>query len=230
VSSGARSQSTCAIDNSGGLWCWGDNQRGQLGDGTTVDRHAPVPVTSDAGDQPFAGITDVCNGLRHTCARRVDGSLWCWGDDSENQLGDSGAATGSTRTRPVAVAFSGHAAAGGLSCGDHHTCALRDDGTLWCWGQNQDGQLGSGAYAAALQPVQVSALAATVESVICAGDHTCARDRDGSLWCWGKDEQDLLFAGASSAAPLPVQVFCDGDGACEPDRGEDAALCPADCG
>jgi alpha-tubulin suppressor-like RCC1 family protein len=230
VAGGVRSQSTCAISNSGALWCWGGNSHGQLGDGTTTDRRAPVPVSTDASGASFTTMTDVCSGQRHTCARRVDGTLWCWGDDTHNQIGDGNSSTTRVRTRPVPVAFAGQAAAGGLACGDHHTCALRTDGTLWCWGRNQDGQLGSGAYTPAPEPVQVSALADSVASVICGSERTCARTHDDSLWCWGKDEQDLLFAGTRSATPVAVQVFCNGDGVCEPDRGEDAALCPADCG
>lgn len=143
---------TCARRADGTAWCWGLGEYGQLGDGTrggsTGLRTKPVQVARSGG--ALTGVTSVGAGASHTCARRSDGSAWCWGLAFNGQLGDgtSGDPATNLRLRPVRVVratgpFTGVRAVDG---GDFHTCAVRTDRTVWCWGANQHGQLGRGSF------------------------------------------------------------------------------------
>jgi alpha-tubulin suppressor-like RCC1 family protein len=146
---------TCARRTNGTVWCWGNAfyVYGQLGDGTrgaaaTGLRTTPVQVVRSGS--VLTGITSVGTGASHTCARRVDGSAWCWGLGSKGQLGDgtTGDPTDHLRLRPVRVVRSAGAFTGvrSIDGGDFHTCALRTDRSVWCWGANDAGQLGRGSF------------------------------------------------------------------------------------
>jgi alpha-tubulin suppressor-like RCC1 family protein len=126
-----------------GLFCWGSNDAGQLGDGTTVERRTPVLVSGG----PFASVSA---GGSHTCALNSAGAAYCWGANDHGQLGDG---TPTTRTTPVLVA-------GGLtflavSAGGSHSCGVTVSGT-YCWGANGNGQLGNGTTTDSAVPVRVS--------------------------------------------------------------------------
>ena len=207
VSSGTNSDSTCAVDNGGYTWCWGKNSQGQLGDGTTRSRSTPTMIATDANGDAFNGVTDVCVGKQHACGRRSSGEVWCWGSDSHGQLGDDHRRR--SQRRPVRVALSGDAQLYGLSCGSEHTCALLSDGSLECWGSNRDGQLGDGSFRSRRTPVAVTGLEAPVEKLTLASRHSCAIERDGQIWCWGRDSQDVLFPGRRSNVPVALDFARD---------------------
>ncbi|MBI4700605.1 MAG: hypothetical protein HY744_05490 [Deltaproteobacteria bacterium] len=140
---------TCAVKAGGTLWCWGNNEYGQLGDGTTQDETSPVQV-SVLGTSALA----VAGGQAHTCAVKAGGTLWCWGRNANGQLGDG---TTQDKTSPVQVPALGTSALA-VAAGNDHTCAVKAGGTLWCWGNNEYGQLGDGTTQKKLSPVQVTAL------------------------------------------------------------------------
>ncbi len=125
---------TCALTVSGGALCWGANNRGQLGNGTTVTATLPVQVLDLT-----SGVTAITAGMDHTCALIDDGSVKCWGANDRGQLGDG---TLTAHASPVAVG--GLVGAIALDAGVYHTCALTATGGGKCWGWNQDGQLGNG--------------------------------------------------------------------------------------
>jgi alpha-tubulin suppressor-like RCC1 family protein len=189
---------SCARKQDGTLWCWGRNDYGQLGDGTTVQKSSPVQV-------PVLGATvvEVSLGGAHSCARKQDGTLWCWGANYNGQLGDD---TTASTSSPVQVFVLGNSVIE-VALGDRHGCARKQDGTLWCWGANYDGQLGDGTKAQKSSPVQVVALGATVVEVALGGAHTCARKQDGTLWCWGANSSyGQLGDGTKAQKSLPVKV------------------------
>jgi alpha-tubulin suppressor-like RCC1 family protein len=140
---------TCAVVESGGVKCWGDNAMGQLGGGTTGGTSlAPVDVT---GLPPAEAAVELCSGNLHTCAVLEGGGVWCWGDNREGQLGD-----GTTESLSSAVEVAGlSSAARDVACGSGFSCALLQAGTLQCWGGGWDGQLGSGSLESSPVPVDV---------------------------------------------------------------------------
>jgi alpha-tubulin suppressor-like RCC1 family protein len=137
---------TCAILN-GAAKCWGKNTNGQLGNGSTGDSAVPVTVFGLT-----SGISAVSTGGFHTCALSTSDSVQCWGLNSSGQLGNS-----TTQSTLIPVSVLG--LPGGISkiaAGGQHTCALIQDGSIWCWGENWSGQLGIGSRSYSNHPVQVS--------------------------------------------------------------------------
>jgi alpha-tubulin suppressor-like RCC1 family protein len=130
----AGAQHACARLKDGSVMCWGDNHRGQLGDGTTKAKTAPVKV------KDLTNAVALALGGDHSCALLADGSVRCWGAGAKAQLGDPGNAD---HAEPFAVP--GLSGATSLSSGAEHLCARMADGTYLCWGANESGELGSGA-------------------------------------------------------------------------------------
>jgi alpha-tubulin suppressor-like RCC1 family protein len=143
---------TCAVLNDGTLRCWGWNYYGQLGDGTNTDSNLPVTVSGISN-----AVAVSAGGLdygSHTCAVLNDGTLRCWGANWNGQLGNG---TNTDSNLPVVVSGISNAvavSAGGLDYGSH-TCAVLNDGTLRCWGDNGVGQLGGGWFGNPPFPVPV---------------------------------------------------------------------------
>ena len=144
------------------MWCWGDNSYGKLGDGTMTDRPTPVAV-SGLG----SGVLTVAAGRQHTCAVTSSGAIGCWGHNGYGQVGDG---TTTNRLVPVGVSGLGSVVAA-VSAGGYHTCAVTNAGAVWCWGANDNGQIGDGTtYTNRLTPVGVSRLGAGV-ALVSAGSN-----------------------------------------------------------
>lgn len=160
-----------------------------------MERNAPVPVTEV---ENAVGITA---GDRHTCALLDDGTVSCWGNNSAGQLGVGNTSASPSPLRVRDLDRVTHITSGPSSA--RHTCALRDDGGLWCWGANDHGQLGDGSTDTRLVPVLV---ATDVVSVSAGAASTCAAWRDGSIQCWGRNDQGQLGDGTLGprSAPTPV--------------------------
>jgi alpha-tubulin suppressor-like RCC1 family protein len=192
-------QHACAVKTDHSLWCWGWNDAGQLGDGTTTVQPNPVPVQVSGHATGWAAVSA---GYQHTCAVKTDGTLWCWGENTYGQLGD-----GTPGDSLVPVQVSGHATDwAAVSAGLLHTCAVKTDHSLWCWGYNGYGELGNGATTDSLVPVQVSGHATNWAAVTAGQYHTCAVKTDHTLWCWGENGYGTLGDGSTTSSPVPVQV------------------------
>lgn len=211
------SRHTCAVlaGGAGGgvagggvVSCWGDDSAGQVG----VDPAGPVvarPTTVlGAGGDPLAGVVGVAAGEAHTCAVTARGALWCWGDNSAGQLGAPPAELASSAI-PVEVLDAG-VVAPITGPGASHTCALEDDGSLWCWGANGAGQVGDGSRGDVAAPVEVMP-AGQVLSAAAAGQETCALLADRTVACWGAGDQGQLGDGGKDgrASPGPVRGLSD---------------------
>jgi alpha-tubulin suppressor-like RCC1 family protein len=196
---------TIALRQDGSVWAWGNNELGQLGDGSSgVNnyRSTPVQVTG------LANITAIAGGEHHTVALMQDGSLWAWGDNEHGQLGDGTSGADNYRTTPVQVAGLSNVTA--IAGGEDHTIALKQDGSVWAWGDNEHGQLGDGTSGIdnyRSTPGQVTGIS-NVTAVAGRGDHTIALKQDGSVWAWGNNEHGQIGDGTGGNAnrPTPVQV------------------------
>lgn len=188
---------SCLLDAAGQLRCWGYNQNGQLGDGTNVTR--PLPVVVPGG--PFLAASA---GNYHTCAITVAHRALCWGLNGDGQLG-----TDSTTNRysPAAVANLDVDVVA-ISAGGATTCAVVADGSVYCWGNNQYGQIGDGTTERRLTPARVTGLA-NATSVSASSAHVCATSGAGTVVCWGWEYHGRLGNGAGSVngyQMTPVEV------------------------
>ena len=163
VSISAGQAHSLAVRSDGTAWAWGDNQSGQLGDGTTTDRLTPVQVS---GLTKVAAVSAsrccTASGEYFSLAVRTNGSAWSWGDNGYGQLGDG---TTDDRHVPGRVVGLGHVAVVGVTAGTFHGVAVRSDGTVFGWGHNGYGQLGDGTEVGRPTPVKVVGLSG-VESVV----------------------------------------------------------------
>jgi len=188
---------TVAIRNDGTLWAWGQNWAGQLGDGTITGRTTPVQIGSDR-DWHF-----VSAGESHTLAIKRNGTLWAWGSNQYGRLGDD---TTQDRFRPVPVPIGlTEANWASVSAGPSHTMAIRTDGTLWGWGNNQHGQIGDNTTWVRHSPVQIG-VAATWASVSAGPSHTMAIRTDGTLWGWGNNQHGQLGDNTTFDRRIPVRI------------------------
>jgi len=169
-------ENTCAITTGGILLCWGRNDFGQLGDGSTFDRHTPVEVVGLA-----TPTWAVAMGRNHTCALSVGGGVSCWGDNAHGQLGD-----GSTKASVLPVNVVGLASGvAAIAAGDEHTCALMAAGNVRCWGANVNGAVGDRTRTDRTTPVGVVDLAAGATAISAGGFGACAVLSNGRVKCWG---------------------------------------------
>ncbi len=136
---------TCGVRADRSLWCWGNNGDGQLGLGDETNRLVPNRVGTDLD------WVEISTGVYHTCGVRADRSLWCWGSNGAGQLGLGD----TTLTRLVPTRVGTDLDWAKISTGADHTCGVRTDRSLWCWGLNDRAQLGLGDLTDRLVPTRV---------------------------------------------------------------------------
>jgi alpha-tubulin suppressor-like RCC1 family protein len=192
---------TCAIRTDGTLSCWGANGQGQVGTTTNLVTRflVPSPVMN------LTNVSAVAAGGFHTCALS-GGLVFCWGSSSYGQVGVGGAIPGSPVRTPTQVAGLSNVVS--IAAGQFHTCAVRANGTMACWGDGFDGQLGTGiaggSYATSV-PVNVPGVNNAVE-VTAGFGHTCIRRSNNTASCWGANNNGQLGDGTSSQDPVPSPV------------------------
>jgi len=197
ISLSAGKRHTCALTSNGGIKCWGGNNDGQLGDGTTIDRHTPVDVSGLT-----SGVQAIAAGSSHTCALMTNGEVKCWGDNENAQLGD-GATINQNKPVNVVGLSSGVKA---VAAGDGHTCALTGSGGIKCWGRNTSGQLGDGTTLERRTPVDVNGLTSGVQAIATGISHTCALMISGGVKCWGNNYEGELGDGTTINRSTPIDV------------------------
>jgi alpha-tubulin suppressor-like RCC1 family protein len=188
----------CALLVDGTVSCWGLDEAGQLGDGDTISKGSPVVASG------VTNVVDLFAGSEQTCALLGDKTVKCWGDNLFGEVG-MGAVTQTGQT-PVTVTGLSNVIALGTGSNAYHTCAIVSDGTSWCWGANDAGQLGHGPGPSSPTPVAVSGLAGAVALALGAS-HTCALLADGTVRCWGSNQGGMLGLDQSvQFASTPTKV------------------------
>jgi alpha-tubulin suppressor-like RCC1 family protein len=202
---------SCGLAATGAVSCWGNNANGQLGNGTTTGSSTPVPALSVGG--ATSGLM-VDGGPHHTCAILATGTAKCWGNNVNGGLGNG---TLNVVPNPIPVPVGSltglrSISAGGnpATTGNQNSCAVEASGTVWCWGDNLRGQLGTGQDRFALPrsstPVQVVGITNAV-AVSTEDWHACAALSNGTVKCWGNNSRGELGNGTTTESNLPVTVL-----------------------
>ncbi len=186
----SQGERACAIKRDGTLWCWGDNDHGELGIDSTERALDPMQVGVERDWVDVAISGDV---FGHTCGVRADGSLWCWGVNTDGQLG-RGETDLTAIDEPQRVDDATDWVQ--VAVGSAHSCALKRDRTLYCFGRGTNGQLGRGTTADELVP---AVLGGTWEEVRAYGVRTCGVSAGGALRCWG-----VRSDGTAGPTPTPI--------------------------
>ncbi|MCM8806244.1 MAG: FG-GAP-like repeat-containing protein [Candidatus Omnitrophica bacterium] len=209
----AGGQHNLVLKHDGSVWTSGSNYYGQLGINSTVTDSPNVQVKDTTGNGYLSGIIMVSAGGFHSCALSYDGTVYTWGANSAGQLGDG---TTSRRNIPVKVKSSdGTGELKGItyiSAGCTHTAAVKMDGSLWMWGNNNYGQLGNNSTTNSNLPVQVHGemdrgFLTKVKKVACGPEHTLALLEDGTVWAWGRNHYGQLGNGTTQDSFVPVKVL-----------------------
>jgi alpha-tubulin suppressor-like RCC1 family protein len=225
----------CAVTNSGGVICWGNNQLGQLGNGNLTNQATPVAVIG------LSGVADIGVGGRRVCALTSAGALRCWGEqavppplvtpagmDTGVTLVGGGdfvncarkgdqtycwgsntfgeLGTGSTGSSTTIPQLTSVGPTIAIAGGNIFTCALTAAGAAMCWGGNNVGQLGDGTTTNRATPATVSGLGADVAAISTGANHACALKNNGEVWCWGRNADRNLGDGTNVQRTTPVQV------------------------
>lgn len=193
VSVSAGTNTSCAVKADATAWCWGLGDGGRLGNGAFGDSSTPVQVPG------ISDATQVSSGASGTCLRTSEGLAKCWGEIAVR--GDGGTLVATT---PVTASITGVRK---VAVGTQAACALKSDETVWCWGQNADGQLGDSTTTPSLLPVQVSGVAGAID-IGMGGTAACAVILGGTVKCWGNDEYFQTGDGDafSTDHPTPITV------------------------
>lgn len=211
VTSLAVGDSHACVVRSGAVYCWGQNTYGQLArDVETVDHSStPLQVANEIGG-PLTGVTVVAAGYFHTCALTSGGTVWCWGSGGSGELGNGTTPDYTTAVQVVGPSSSGYlTGVTQIAAGGENTCALKGDGTVWCWGLGMYGALGNGEAINSAAPVRVdgSGWAGTKVTRIDVGDyHSCVVTAVGGAWCWGFGDGGELGDGLGASSATPVEV------------------------
>ncbi len=184
----------CLMASDQRLQCWGQNDYGMVGDGTSVTPRL-LPVSA-AGGLPYDALT-LGAGLTHTCATRVS-TTFCWGANVFGVLGLG--TTGFFAASPVSVGNASTPTFSRAAAGGYHACGLTPSGEAWCWGWNAEGQVGANSTAFSIAtPTAVSVGATRFTSLALGESHSCGLTSVGAVWCWGGNGRGE--AGRDTAGP-----------------------------
>ena len=187
---------SCALTSTYLAFCWGSNSQGQLGDGTTTDRLIPVAV---GGGHQFHRLVA---GGAHTCAVNLESAGYCWGDNGFFKLGDGSSVAMRVLPSPIAGGISFQQ----VTAGNGHTCGVATDNTAYCWGLNDDGQLGDGTLTRRQTPQPVAG-GVGFRQTVAAATHTCGVSSASSVaQCWGDNFAGRLGDGTETDRTVPTAL------------------------
>lgn len=187
-----------AVASAGTVWAWGDNEHGQLGIGNFIDQNKPIKVAG----LPSIFFIRVAAGWGHSMALSSFGSVYAWGANSSGQLGNPIASIFIPNNIPVPVLIDGVVS---IAAGTSSSLALKSDGTVWAWGGNAYGELGTGDTTLRTSPVQVMGLT-DVSAIAMGAGHSLALTKDGSVWAWGDNQLGQLGDDTTISRLMPTKV------------------------
>jgi alpha-tubulin suppressor-like RCC1 family protein len=204
----------CARSSEGAVVCWGSGKPS----GAARDDGYPLfslPIRVHFAEGSVGEPLELAAGAAHTCARwRTDGEVWCWGGNQYRQLGYESVALAfaySSRPTKVPLTWAEHGSTQ-ITAGGDHTCALRTDGKVWCWGRNDENQLGRAINAdlSRFEPVSFPTSAKSIVQITAGYDHSCALDQAGVVFCWGSNGKRQLAVDSvkmpRTLVPLSVEL------------------------
>ena len=198
---------SAAIKTDGTLWMWGSGAFGQLGTNSTINRSSPVQTVSNLTNWRSVSLGDCHSAaIKSGSASEIGGTLWLWGSGAFGQLGTNAVIN---RSSPVQT-VSGGTNWKSVSLGDHHSSAIKTDGTLWMWGRGEDGRLGNNTIINQSSPVQTVSSGTNWRSASLAYKHSAAIKTDGTLWLWGNGGNGRLGNNAIINQSSPVQTVSGG--------------------
>lgn len=194
--------SACALTSAWAVYCWGYNGVGQLWDNTVVSKSTPTLIVA-------SWVTDIYDGLGYYgnfCLKKNDNSTWCWGYNGYGNVWDN---TTTQRNIPTNISFStvlNMCWAGSYSAAYGHRCAVKTDGTVWCWGNNSNWQLGDGTATQRNLPTQVPGITTAV-STTCWLLNSYALLSDGTVRSWWYNGYGQLGNGTTTQSPSPINPW-----------------------
>ncbi|MBU1219226.1 hypothetical protein KKF34_00545 [Myxococcota bacterium] len=178
----------CALDFNGHAWCWGNNEYGQIGDGTiTTDRTVPTAVAMPE-DVTFVQIAP---GGAHTCALDNNQKIWCWGANNMGQVGNGEGGSGEVSLEPTLIAPLDDADFLSVSSGAFHSCGVMTTGGVLCWGGNGQKQISNFSGGFAVTPYQIPGISTSV-IVEAGGYFNISTNPSGSMIGWGQNTRGQL--------------------------------------
>ncbi len=204
---------TCATDQLGSPYCWGTNSYGQLGNGSYSDSFVPAAVNR-SGVLLNKTIKKFAIGDQHTCSIASDDNAYCWGKNTNGELGDN---TWISSSLPVPIYKSGSLfdkTILDITAGHSHTCVIASDNNGYCWGLNNHGQIGVGDLVSYKEPKAVfiggELSGKTLKSIKAGRQHTCAIASDNYVYCWGSNGSGQLGNNSSADALTPTKIITNG--------------------
>ena len=190
----AGEQHSLALDNSGFVWVWGANNYGQLGTGDNTERKTPVKLSS------LYGISAIAANSNYSLALKSDGTVWAWGRNDHGQLGND---SKSDSNIPVQVGGISYNNVTKIAAGWFHAMAQKIDGSIWTWGWNDYGQLGTGDNSESLLPTQ---LTTGITNNLAAGWHHCIASLAGAVKVWGINTNGYLGVSPTPSCNTPTSI------------------------
>lgn len=188
---------TCSVTTDGAAYCWGDNFDGQLGDGSTDSSAVPVLVT---GGLTFKSVSA---GISHTCGLTTGGAIYCWGNNYSGELGIGTTSNPYNNHNPLHISSDSSFIA--VATGYQYSCGVTVGGTAYCWGDDDQGQLGDSSTTSTTVPVPVSGGLRFV-SLSAGYFHACGLTSSGDAYCWGRNAEGQLGDGTTQASAIPVSI------------------------
>jgi alpha-tubulin suppressor-like RCC1 family protein len=211
----AGSYTTCASTTAGNAYCWGRGNSGQLGNNTISISHTPVEVSGVGGSGVLSGVTSVSVGAFTSCAASMSGT-YCWGDNSDGQLGNNSETNSSTPVQSMGVGGSGVLSETiSVSSGSGVVCSASGAGNVYCSGYSQQGQLGNNDAAQVANPTPVEVFAvntnttplSNIQSISNGTETNCAVTNSGNAYCWGENDYGALGNNTTISSSTPIEVL-----------------------